>query len=187
MVLLLLVSKLLLEVNLCLIVYIVDGFFIVVMEMILVCEIWFVGKEVMVVDCLKGCVVFNELLVIKEGINRVVVLKFMLFVWLVVNVFVIFKVFLNEDWIFVFFVEDMKVDVDLFGINVFFFVCLFGWIVELKDVLFEVVFVFCILFVDCIVIMVVVFDVNDDVFVFGVIEVEFIEFFVVIVFLDERL
>lgn len=183
MVLLLLVSKLLLEVNLCLIVYIVDGFFIVVIEMILVCEIWFVGKEVMVVDCLKGC----ELLVIKEGINRVVVLKVMLFVWLVVNVFVIFKVFLNEDWIFVFFVEDMEVDVDLFGINVFFCVCLFGWMVELKDVLFEVVFVFCILFVDCIVIMVVVFDVNDDVFVFGVIEVEFIEFFVVIVFLDERL
>lgn len=129
MVLLLLVSKLLLEVNLCLIVYIVDGCFIVVIEMILVCEIWFVCKEVMIVDCLKGCVVFKELLVIKEGINRIVVLKFMFFVWLVVNVFVVFKVFLNEDWIFVVFVENMEVDVDLFGIIVFFFVCLFGWMV----------------------------------------------------------
>lgn len=51
----------------------------------------------MAVDCLKGCVVLNELLVIKEGINRVVVSKLLLFVWSVVYVFVTSKVLLNED------------------------------------------------------------------------------------------
>lgn len=51
----------------------------------------------MTVDCLKGCVVSKELLAIKEGINRVVVSKLMLFVWSVVNVFVASKVLLNED------------------------------------------------------------------------------------------
>lgn len=37
--------------------------------MALVCVIWLVGKEVMTVDCLKGCVVLNELPVINEGIG----------------------------------------------------------------------------------------------------------------------
>lgn len=50
----------------------------------------------MTVDCLKGCVVLNEMSVINEGINRVVVSKPMLLVWSVVNVFVSSKVLINE-------------------------------------------------------------------------------------------
>lgn len=50
----------------------------------------------MTVDCLKGGVVLYELLVINEGINRVVVSKLMLLVWSVVNVFVTSNVLFNE-------------------------------------------------------------------------------------------